>query len=67
MKSRLIAFYALCVAIGLALGWWFVSDCQRYDERYLGNDDYPTWKLADWNRWKELHWDNPEDDDSPDL
>jgi hypothetical protein len=50
------------IVIGILLGWWFVVDCERYEydmRRHGGNDDYPTWTAADWQRWKELHWDKP--------
>jgi hypothetical protein len=53
-------YLTICAAIGLLLGWAFVSEWQRYDqERHGDNDDYETWTLANWKRWKELHWDKP--------
>jgi hypothetical protein len=68
-------YIAFCVAIGILLGWWFVWDCQRYDdEHYRVNDeiadtlsnhkklDYERWTPADWKRWKELHSDRPKDE-----
>jgi hypothetical protein len=56
-------YLAICVVVGILLGWWFVVDCQRYDLRRHGdNDDYPTWTAADWHGGKELHWDKPEEE-----
>jgi hypothetical protein len=54
------AYLATCIAIGILLGWWFAVDCERYDmHRHGGNDQWWTWTFADYQRWKELHWDRP--------
>jgi hypothetical protein len=53
-------YLTICVTIGILLGWWFVWDCQRYDdEHYRVNGPYEHWTPADWKRWKELHADRP--------
>jgi hypothetical protein len=54
----------ISAAAGIFLGWWFVRDCERYDDEHFAvNDDYQHWNLAGWNRWKELHLDRPPESD----
>jgi hypothetical protein len=69
-------YIAFCAAIEILLGWWFVWDCQRYDNEHYRvnygyqyddklhrvNDDYERWTPADWKRWKELHSDKPKNE-----